>query len=50
MSSVKAITQDTFDSVVRENINDFGMQESEAVEDAIKQFESQVPVCCHLNE
>ena len=41
-STVKAITQDTFDVVVKENIDDFEMEENEAIRDAIKQFESQV--------
>lgn len=37
----RRITQDTFDSVVRENIDDFDMEESEALKEAIEQFESQ---------
>lgn len=40
--NIKAITQDTFDCVVQENICDFGMDEKEAVDDAIEQFTSQV--------
>ena len=50
MASVKAITQDTFDSVVKENINDFEMDNDEAVQDAIKQFESQVCTNCILTD
>ncbi|EDV26595.1 Armadillo repeat-containing protein 6 [Trichoplax sp. H2] len=39
--ATKRITQETFDAVVKENIDDFEMDAEEAVEDAIKQFESQ---------
>lgn len=38
----KQISQNTFDDVVRENISEFEMEVSEAVQDAIQQFESQV--------
>ncbi|CAK8694081.1 unnamed protein product [Clavelina lepadiformis] len=41
MAAVKAITQETFDQVVRENIEDFEMEEMEAVNDAVEQFTSQ---------
>lgn len=41
MSAVKAITQETFDSVVKENIDDFEMDPKEALEDAIDQFTKQ---------
>uniref|UniRef100_H2YM59 Armadillo repeat-containing domain-containing protein n=1 Tax=Ciona savignyi TaxID=51511 RepID=H2YM59_CIOSA len=41
MCEVKAITQATFDAVVQENIDDFEMDPSEAVQDAIGQFTSQ---------
>ncbi|KAI4881701.1 hypothetical protein NFI96_031356, partial [Prochilodus magdalenae] len=37
----RRITQETFDAVVRENIDDFEMDESEALREAIEQFESQ---------
>ncbi|XP_071964906.1 armadillo repeat-containing protein 6-like [Antedon mediterranea] len=37
----KRITQETFDAVVKENIEEFGMEGQEAVDDVIKQFESQ---------
>ena len=40
--TIKAITQETFDCVVQENIQDFDMAESEAVKDAINQFQTQV--------
>ena len=38
---VKVITQDTFDSVVKENVEEFGMEIAEAVQDAKEQFEKQ---------
>lgn len=38
----KVITQDTFDSVVRENMEEFEMDVDEAIADAVTQFESQV--------
>lgn len=41
---VLVITQETFDEAVKENINEFGMSTEEAVEDAVKQFESQVSI------
>uniref|UniRef100_A0A8B9H8T5 Armadillo repeat containing 6 n=1 Tax=Astyanax mexicanus TaxID=7994 RepID=A0A8B9H8T5_ASTMX len=37
----RRITQETFDAVVRENIDEFEMDESEALREAIEQFESQ---------
>ena len=37
----KFISQETFDMVVRENVDDFEMEPEEAVADAIEQFESQ---------
>ncbi|EQC28345.1 hypothetical protein SDRG_13892 [Saprolegnia diclina VS20] len=37
----KQITQETFNDCVRENMDEFEMDEDEAVDDAIKQFESQ---------
>ncbi|XP_015282865.1 PREDICTED: armadillo repeat-containing protein 6 [Gekko japonicus] len=39
--AAKRIIQETFDSVVQENISEFGMEPEEAVIDAIQQFESQ---------
>ncbi len=41
MSSLKRISQATFDSAVLENMQEFDMSKSEAVEDAIDQFRSQ---------
>ena len=38
---VKVITQETFDSVVKENVEEFGMEIAEAVQDAKEQFEKQ---------
>ena len=38
---VKVITQETFDAVVKENIDEFGMEMAEAVQDAKEQFEKQ---------
>lgn len=38
----KKISQDTFDSVVKENVEDFEMSVSDAVQDAIEQFRAQV--------
>ena len=39
---VRVITQETFDSVVKENIKDFDMEKEEAIKEAKEQFESQV--------
>jgi hypothetical protein len=39
---VRVTTQETFDGVVKENMDDFDMEKKEAVEDAKKQFEAQV--------
>jgi len=38
---VKVITQETFDLVVKENVEEFGMEIAEAVKDAKEQFEKQ---------
>ena len=49
---VRVITQDTFDAVVKENIEDLEMGRKEAVEDAREQFVAQVrqrksePITC----
>ena len=40
-ASKKRITQETFDEVVQENIEDFEMEADEAVADAIAQFKTQ---------
>ena len=42
---VRVISQETFDSVVKENMDDFGLEKEEAIKEAISQFESQVCVC-----
>ena len=39
---VRVITQETFDAVVKENIDEFGLEKEEAIKEAIAQFESQV--------
>lgn len=39
---VRVITQDTYDEVVRENIEEFSMSPEEALNDATSQFEAQV--------
>lgn len=41
MASFKRISQSTFDDVVRENIEDFDMNPSDALKDAIDQFVKQ---------
>ena len=41
MAQPKQITQDTFDAVVRENIDEFEMDLAEAVKDAKDQFKTQ---------
>ena len=41
---VRVISQETFDSVVKENMDDFGLEKEEAIKEAISQFESQVCV------
>ena len=39
---VKVISQETFDAVVKENIEEFGLDPEEATKEAVCQFESQV--------
>lgn len=39
---VKVITQETFDAVVKENVEEFEMELEEARKDAIQQFIAQV--------
>lgn len=39
---VRVISQETFDAVVKENIEEFGLEREEAIMEAIAQFESQV--------
>lgn len=41
---VLAITQETFDEAVRENINEFEMTPEEAVKNAVEQFKAQVSI------
>ena len=37
----RRVTQETFDNVVLENMEEFGMTKEEAIEDSIKQFTTQ---------
>ena len=39
---VKVISQETFDAVVKENIEEFGLDLEEATKDAVEQFKAQV--------
>lgn len=39
---VLEITQDSFNNAVQENIEILGLDEEEAIEEAVKQFEAQV--------
>ena len=39
---VRVISQETFDSVVKENMEEFDMSREDAVKEAIEQFQSQV--------
>lgn len=39
---VRVINQETFDDVVKENIEEFEMTVEEAVQEAVQQFEAQV--------
>ena len=39
---VKVIAQETFDAVVKENVEEFGLPLDEARKDAIEQFKAQV--------
>jgi len=38
----KQVTQETFDDVVKENVQEFEMTVEDAMNDAVQQFESQV--------
>jgi hypothetical protein len=39
---VRVISQETFDSVVKENIEEFDLSPEDAIQEAIEQFKSQV--------
>ncbi|GAB6019016.1 Armadillo repeat-containing protein 6 [Chamberlinius hualienensis] len=41
MTSIKTISQETFDGVVRENLEEFQMEVMEAINDAVEQFKAQ---------
>ena len=43
----KVISQQTFDEVVRENMEEFDMSVDEALAEAVQQFESQVSTYTH---
>lgn len=51
MEPSKKISQEYFDQIVSENVNDFGMSEEEAIADAVNQLKSQgcelVNICKH---
>lgn len=51
MEPSKKISQEYFDQIVNENVNDFGMSEEEAIADAVNQLKSQgcelVNICKH---
>ena len=49
---VKVISQETFDAVVKENVEEFGLELEEARKDAIQQFKAQVfflMIICLMN-
>lgn len=37
----RRITQETFDAAVRENLEEFGLEPADALQEAVEQFESQ---------
>jgi hypothetical protein len=39
---VRVISQETFDAVVKENMEEFEMSREEAIKEAVEQFQSQV--------
>lgn len=43
----RRITQETFDAVVKENIDEFDMDTAEALREAVEQFESQGILTLH---
>lgn len=45
---VRVITQETYDEVVKENMDEFDMSPEEAVKEAIAQFEAQVGNYIHF--
>lgn len=44
---VRVISQETFDAVVKENMEEFDMNREEAVKEAVEQFQSQVKLAIH---
>ena len=49
LSQSTIVTQSTFDAAVRENIDEFDMDEDEAIEEAYKQFEMQGAILSNIN-
>jgi hypothetical protein len=47
---VRVISQETFDSVVKENMEEFEMAREEAIKEAVDQFQSQVFGSFHLTD
>lgn len=45
---VRVITQETYDEIVKENIEEFDMTPEEAIKEAIAQFEAQVILRIYL--
>lgn len=45
---VKVISQETFDAVVKENVEEFGLDLEEARKDAIQQFKAQVSILFYV--
>ena len=39
---VRVVSQETYDEVVQENIDEFSMSPEEAIAEAVKEFEAQV--------
>ena len=46
---VRVITQETFDNVVKENMEEFDMGKEEAINEAKEQFETQVQKWKEIN-
>ena len=49
IAMAKQISQETFDSVVRENMEEFDMPADEAMQEAVTQFEAQVNQLVYSN-
>lgn len=44
----KRIVQETFDEVVKENVEDLELDPEEAISDAVEQFTAQVRLNCYV--